>query len=377
MKEYYISSTKCTIQERKTKNYGILYDAVFRITDHSGVTKQKKLSGYSTKTLAKQAHAEFITEHCELVKNNPIKKQGSAVPTKEPTVEDLVPLYLKSLHNQAKESTIYDRKLILEAYVLPKFRSTRMKDLTKDVLYQWQDELWSTRNPKTGDFFAYEYLSKIRGTFAAFLSWADQRYDLPNHFSKIKKPKRRTPKTEMQFWTEAQFEQFIKVVDDPTYRTLFTMLFYTGRRKGEILSLSPSDIKGDKITFNKSVSRKTLDGSAYKITSTKADKTQTLPVSRQVQAALKAYEPQEPFLFGGEHPIHENTVAHRFQKYCKDADLEPIRIHDLRHSFVSLLIHKGANLMVVADLIGDTVEQVMKTYGHLYQDDKIDIIRKL
>lgn len=52
-------------------------------------------------------------------------------------------------------------------------------------------------------------------------------------------------------------------------------------------------------------------------------------------------------------------------------------IHDLRHSFVSMLIHLGANLMVVADLIGDTVEQVTKTYGHLYESDKREIIAKL
>lgn len=52
-------------------------------------------------------------------------------------------------------------------------------------------------------------------------------------------------------------------------------------------------------------------------------------------------------------------------------------IHDLRHSFVSMLIHLGANLMVVADLIGDTVEQVTKTYGHLYESDKREIISKL
>ena len=52
-------------------------------------------------------------------------------------------------------------------------------------------------------------------------------------------------------------------------------------------------------------------------------------------------------------------------------------MHDLRHSFVSMLIHLGANFMVVADLIGDTVEQVTKTYGHIYEADKLGIIAKL
>lgn len=375
MKEYYISSTKCSIQERQTKNNGKLYDVVFRIVTLDGTEKQKKLSGFKTKTLAKQAHADFITEKCELVKNNPVKKKDKT--KQEPTLGDLVPQYIAAMHNQTKESTIYDRKLQIESYILPDLKNVKMTELTKERLYEWQDKLWATKNPRTQEYFSYAYLTKIRGTFAAFLSWAEQRYDYPNNFSKIKKPKRRTPKTEMQFWTEDQFKQFINVVDDPTFKTIFVMLFYTGRRKGEILSLTPDDIKGIQITFNKSLTRKTLDDSTYKVTSTKTDKIQTLPISRQVQQALKEYEYNSPFLFGGDTPIHENTLTYQFKKYCAKAELDPIRIHDLRHSFVSLLIHKGANLMVVADLIGDTVEQVMKTYGHMYQDDKIEIINSL
>ena len=42
-----------------------------------------------------------------------------------------------------------------------------------------------------------------------------------------------------------------------------------------------------------------------------------------------------------------------------------------------MLIHLGANFMVVADLIGDTVEQVTKTYGHVYESDKRNIIDML
>jgi len=84
-----------------------------------------------------------------------------------------------------------------------------------------------------------------------------------------------------------------------------------------------------------------------------------------------------PFYFGGDKPLASTTVKRVFDKYCNKADVEIIRIHDLLHSFVSMLIHLGANLMVVADLIGDTVEQVMKTYGHLYQEDKLNILSKI
>lgn len=42
-----------------------------------------------------------------------------------------------------------------------------------------------------------------------------------------------------------------------------------------------------------------------------------------------------------------------------------------------MLIHLGANLTVVSDLIGDTLEQVTKTYAHLYDEDKMIIIGKI
>jgi hypothetical protein len=42
-----------------------------------------------------------------------------------------------------------------------------------------------------------------------------------------------------------------------------------------------------------------------------------------------------------------------------------------------MLIHLGGNLTVVADLIGDTLAQVTKTYAHLYEEDKQKIIAKI
>lgn len=39
-----------------------------------------------------------------------------------------------------------------------------------------------------------------------------------------------------------------------------------------------------------------------------------------------------------------------------------------RNSYVSELFHLGVSTKVIASLIGDTEEQVIKTYGHLYSD---------
>ena len=372
--EFYISSTKFNLQERMTRR-GKVYDVVFRIVTLDGIEKQKRLSGFANKTLAKQAYTDFVTSKCELVKNNPIKKK--AVEKKIPTVDELIPEYIASLFNQNKASSIYSKRATYAKFVSPFLGSTPIDKLSKENLYQWQDTIWKMKNERTGDFYNYKYLCNIRLLFNTFLGWCETRYGFQNHLPEVLKPKKRVQKTTMQIWTRAQFDHFVSLIDDPLYHALFVMLFYTGRRKGEIYALSPSDIHGNKIVFNKSITRKTLDGSPYAVTSTKAEKKQEIPVCKTVQEELKKFQWGERFLFGGEKPLGDNTVRRIFHEYTEKAGLPQIRIHDLRHSFVSMLIHMGANFTVIADLISDTVDQVINTYGHIYEEDKQKIVDKI
>lgn len=380
MTQYYISSNKYSLQERQTKKHGKVYDVLFRIVTLDGEERQKKLSGYSNKTLAKQAYIDFVTDKCELVKNNPIKKQKRIEKGQEVlTLKDLSKTYFLAIRNQVKDSSIYDAQNIFKLFIYPKFENYQLKDLTKQELLKWQDELWSTKKPKSNEYYSYKYLSKIRTNLSSFLTWCQDRYEgFANLLPSIKKPKRRISKTEMQFWTREEFEKFISVVDNQMYRTLFAMLFYTGRRKGEVLALSPADVKTKEIIFNKSLTRKTLDNSTYKITSTKAEKSATSLICKPLKKELSNYTvPEGQFYFGGETPIAENTLTRTFNRYCTLAGVKLIRLHDLRHSFVSMVVSLGGSIPLVADLISDTIEMVTKTYLHLYSDDKKTIIDKI
>lgn len=371
---YYISSNKYSLQERMTKR-GKVYDVRFRVVTLDGKEKQKKLSGFQNKTLAKQGYLAFTQECCELVKNNPLKKK---TPKKEKLlVGDLVRQYLASLGNQNKYSSIYDKNNIFRIFILPKFEKYAVEDLTKEELSLWQDDLWTTRNTKTGEYFSYKYLSQIRSFFSTFLTWVEERYQIPNNLKSIKKPQRRQPKKKMQFWTREQFSAFISNVTDPTYHALFTFMFYTGRRKGELFALSPADVFPDKINFDKSLSRKTLTEASFEITSTKEEKDQIIPVCEVVQREIANYKPTGKFYFGGDKPLADNTVRRVFIEYTKKANLPQIRIHDLRHSWASLLIHENASIFLVGKLLGDRPEQIMATYAHLYTSDMLEILKKI
>lgn len=379
-KQYYISSTKFSLQERQTKKHGKVYDVLFRIVSLDGEEKLKKLSGYANKTLAKQGYVDFVTEKCELVKNNPIKRQKRIDKGQDfPIIKDLSKAYFSAVRNQIKDSSIYDIQNIFNNFINPKFEDYQLKDLTKQELTKWQDEIWSKKNPKTNEYYSYKYLSKIRTFFSAFLNWCAERNEgYINPLPSIKKPKRRTTKAEMQFWTRDEFDKFISVVDNPTYYTLFSMLFFTGRRKGEVLALSPADVRENEIVFNKSLTRKTLDDSTYKITSTKAEKSATSLICKPLKKVLSNYKvPDGQFYFGGNKPLAENTLTRAFNRYCDISNVKRIRLHDLRHSFVSYIVFLGASIPVVADLISDSIEMVTKTYLHLYTEDKKNIISKI
>lgn len=377
-KKYYISSTKHSIRERQTKKHGKVYDLYFRVIQEDGKEKQIKKSGFSNKTLANQYYLDFISK-CERVKNIAIKREKKAQEGKEIiTIGDLSKTYLLAIRNQIKDSSVYDAQNILNLFVLPKYKDKQLKDLTKQELTIWQDELWSKTNPRTNNYYSYKYLIKIRTVFSVFLTWCSERHNCINYFNEIKKPKKRISNVEMQIWTREDFEQFISVVDDITYKTFFSVLFFTGRRKGEVFALTHDDVSKDYIKFNKSLTRKTIDGAPYKITSTKAEKSAVSPICKPLQAILKEYKaPKGKFFFGGESPIAENTLTRAFNKYCELANVKRIRLHDLRHSFVSLLCSLNAPLTIVASLISDKLEQVTKTYAHFYEGDGEKIIAKI
>lgn len=374
---YYITSHEHSIRQRVSAKKGKVYDLVFRVITIDGEVKQKWLRGYKTKQLAENAYMQFVEDCCTFTLHNPKKKKD----TKKEVllVGDLIRQYLATIGNQNKPSVVYNKENTFRRYILPKFDKTPIDALTKETLVLWQDELWATKNERTGEFLSYKTLVKIRGFMHTFLGWVEERYNYTNNLKFIKRPTRRQPKTEMQFWTRDQFEQFLAVVDNDTYKALFTFLFYTGRRKGEVFALSPADVKGDKVRFNKSVTRRTFRKGAWEITSTKEEKTCTIPVCKPVQDIIKTYTPPKDgkFYFGGAQPLAPTTVTRYFEKYTEKAGLPKIRVHDLRHSFVSMCIHKNINYMVIASLISDEPEQIMRTYGHLYLSDLTQAISLL
>ncbi|WP_323033674.1 site-specific integrase [Paracoccus sp. (in: a-proteobacteria)] len=104
--------------------------------------------------------------------------------------------------------------------------------------------------------------------------------------------------------------------------------------------------------------------------STKQRKIHRIPISAEVAAIVRQRQllvPKDnPWLFPGDVPGQPVKEIRRFWiNVQKDAKLPEVRIHDLRHTFASLLVSGGASLEMIGKLLGHTQMQTTQRYAHL------------
>jgi integrase len=196
-------------------------------------------------------------------------------------------------------------------------------------------------------------------------------------------------KDEMQFYTPGEFKQFIVAAQSSAqakkekYRDLsewdfyifFCIAFYCGLRKGEIHALRWSDIDGSYLSVKRSI-RQRLKGGDRETPPKNVSSVRTLQMPLPLIQALAEHKKRQEHLkgftedyriCGGEICLRDATVQRRNIQYSETAGLNTIRIHDFRHSHVSVLANEGINIQEVARRLGHSrIEMTWNTYSHLY-----------
>lgn len=349
----------------------ITWSARFRIVDVTG-EKQKRLTGFETKKKAEAAYVDFMSNYSPL----------QSAQKREFIFEDCLNDYFRTYQLENAESTIYDKKQIFETFITPTFKGRDIQTISKQELQGWQNNLWNYVSEKTKTRLSWKYLTKIRGFFNNFLEFCQTMYDIPNKLSNIRIPRNTELKKQIKFWEIDTFNSFIETVDDIMWKTLWNVFMFTGARFNEIRALSDDDIKDGKITISKTLLKKGKNGGITKPTKNYKIVTKQIPSNLTTQINeykkwKKANDISSKFLFGGDHPLSENYIRRALKLHIKNAKVEYITPHGFRHSYVSLLINLGISTKIIAELIGDTEIQVIKTYGHLYQNAKDDAINML
>ena len=70
-------------------------------------------------------------------------------------------------------------------------------------------------------------------------------------------------------------------------------------------------------------------------------------------------------------------LHHEMDRGAKEAGVKRIRIHDLRHSHVSLLIEMGFSAVAIADRVGHESIDITYKYAHLFPSKQQEMAAKL
>ena len=185
---------------------------------------------------------------------------------------------------------------------------------------------------------------------------------------------------EMLFWTKEEYLKFIECVKDkPISYYAFQILYWCGIREGELLALTPADIdfKNKKLHITKSYQY--INGEDI-ITDPKTEKSR-----RDVVIPDFLVEELRQFIgmlygYGRDDRIFQITKSylhHEMSRGAKAAGVKRIRIHDLRHSHISLLIRLGFSAVAIGNRVGHESQTITFHYAHMFPTEQIEMADKL
>lgn len=168
-------------------------------------------------------------------------------------------------------------------------------------------------------------------------------------------------------------------MDKPVSFCAFEVLYWCGIRLGELLALTRSDfdLKKRKLRINKSLQR--IHGKDIITPPKTVNSYRTIDIPEFLADELYTYFESLYGLKDNDRvfPITKSYLHHEINRGSKAAGVKRIRIHDLRHSHVSLLIEKGFSALAIAERVGHESIRITYKYAHLFPSKGVEIANSL
>jgi integrase len=276
-----------------------------------------------------------------------------------PTVSDLCQRYITEHLPKKRVSSQGDDVSMIANDILPKLKSRKVADVTfSDV-----DEL-HRHVAKRAPYRANRVVALLSKMFALAIKW-EWRPDNPA------KGIERTPEVKRHRYLSGQeldrLTTALAAFRDQQAANIIRLLLLTGARRGEVQSMRWTDLDLDQgvwvkpgaTTKQKTMHRVPLSVAAHQLLA-------ELLVEAQTTAKAKKRVLSE-FVFPS-HGSHRVEIKHEWADICKAAGIKEARIHDLRHTYASVLASAGLSLPVIGALLGHSQTQTTLRYSHLFDD---------
>ena len=249
-------------------------------------------------------------------------------------------------------------------------------------------------NPKLDSFLSNKTIKHHHSLISAVINKAVEWQIIKENVAKYIKPPK-VQKTEITFLNEEQLQILLNELKNAPHQqcVMIKLFLLTGLRRGELCGLEWRDI--DDITISIRRSSQYIPGNGI---FTKEPKTKSslrvLPMSTSMKKLLVQHkkwqtsvkeemsedwvETDRLFTTSYGMPIHPDTVTGWFDKFVKKLDIPKVSIHGLRHTFITLLISKGIDIVTVADLAGHSMASTtVNMYAHSLQTKKAEAISEI
>ena len=347
----------------KNKDNGTWY-VQFRYTDWKGERQQKLKRGFATKREALEWEREFLME-----------KQADV----NMTFESFVALYERDIKPKLKLNTWLTKESIIKKKILPYFAKRKLSEITAKDIMRWQNEIREMRDCH-GKPLSKTYLKTVHNQLSAIFNHAARFYGLNINPARQAGNMGAEERKEMLFWTREEYTRFSEaMMDKPLSFYAFEVLYWCGIREGELLALTPADFDFEKQTVSITKSYQRIKGQDI-ITDPKTAKSNRVVkmpdfLSQEIQDFIGQ-------LYGiAEHDrmfmITKSYLHHEMDRGAKESGVKRIRIHDLRHSHISLLIEMGFSAVAIADRVGHESIDITYRYAHLFPSTQNEMADRL
>jgi len=199
---------------------------------------------------------------------------------------------------------------------------------------------------------------------------------------------------EIAFLDETQVEVLVReLYKAPVQEAMMIKLFLlTGMRRGEMCGLEWKDFDFDKrILSIQRASQYLAEKGIYTKEPKTASSKRSMPISNTTAELLRNYriwQDDNKLAFGDGWnisdrlfttadglPIHPDTVTGWFHKFVQRIGLPEVTVHGLRHTFITLLISKGVDIVTVSNLAGHSMPSTtINMYAHAVSERKASAV---
>ena len=319
----------------------------------SGKLERLKLGDYPDISVKQARDKIKILNAGILMGDNAAAKKRAA--KAEPTFGDLLRQYVTEKRSRAgkglAERTKSDYLKLLETHLKP-IANMKISQVTKDQIRKLKIASDAQTN-------------RARAVIGAVFTWAEAE-DLIDTPNPAKALRTRLVKSRERFLLPDELPRFFEALEGSSMKDFFWILLLTGQRRRNVETMRWSDID-----LNEGVWR--IDGGEMK-----NGASMTVPLPAEAVQILKQRKASKllnvAWVFPGRRsavtgkvgPMAEPKTA--WARVLKEAQIENLRIHDLRRTLGSWQARQGSSLQVIGKSLGHKSQQATQIYSRLDLD---------